>query len=674
MQVNDYFARKNDDDLAKELKKRIQDFQKHLETTGRLKLIAEAYTQHYNLKVGNLLTKTGSQGEILRCSANMFRSYVNNIHVLVAQTKPSFKAEAKDSSFESQAQCILGDAVIDDFLQEGGLEAQFIEAPLLAQIYGDVWLEWDWSEEDGHEIAKDPETGAPVYSGYPISKLHNGLNVTRDVNLRDGDAYKWVIVTAWENKWSLAARYPQHAETILSGTTDKKIFADSVYGQIRGSGDKDSDLVEVNRFYHEPLRGVLPQGKEALMINDTIIEALPLTKHYRRKIPVVRMAAGSMEGSALPYSGAWDLLPLCQATQALLSAAVSNAINLALTSIWCQTGSAENLSISQLKGGFTLFESPVMPQPLNLAHNSPEIWNTINQLERIGQLTTGLNSVARGDLAAASNLKSGTALATVLASAVQFQNTLQQRWKSFCEEAVNILLEVVQKNATQPMLISISGSAGRAYQKAFSGTDLVSVRKIRAELQNPILSTQGGKLEVANNLVTQFPQLMDPTKYINVLKTGDISGLENGSFDLNMVLLAESEALKNGKPSKALLLERHDLYIMNAMKLIATPDAKIQDDLVDNVNAYVQDHLDQWAILMANPQWAALVGIAPMPMGNPQQAADPGAGLGPSGTNPSMAAEGQQARPSPLPKNAGPQLQAAYEGSGVGQLASQRAG
>lgn len=672
MPITDYFALKNDDELAKELDKRIDDFDKHMEATGRVKLIAESYEQHYNLKMGNLITKSGGQGEIIKCSANLYRSYVNNIHVLVGQTKPFFKAEAKDGTTQAQGQCVLGDAVIEHYMQEGNVEAQLIEAILGAQLGGDVFMEVDWDETEGAEIAIDPETQQMVHSGALKTKMHAGLNVKRDINLRDGDDLKWAIVCAVENKWALAAQYPQHADFILETSVSKrKTFSDSIYSKVRPLSDKNSDLVEISRFYHAPLKGVLPQGKEALMINGRIIEAIPLTKYYRKRIPLARMAAGSMEGTMLPYSSAWDLLPLCQARQHLLNAAISNAMNLALTSVWAQSGSAEQLSISQLKGGFTLFESPSMPQALNLAHSSPEIWNTMNQIENLGQVISGLNSVARGDLAAASNLKSGTALATVLASAVQFQNMLQQRWKTFCEEAVNLIFDVLQKNATTPLLISISGSAGRSYQKAFTGKDLASVRKIRAEMQNPILSTQAGKLEMANNLTKQFPQQMDSSKYINVVKTGNLDGVQNSAFDANMVLLSEAEALRSGKRVKALLLERHDLHILDHIKLIATPDAKDDQELVDNVSDHIQQHLDQWEILKANPQWAALVGVPMLPDAMPPPGVGPNAQApnGPMPSNPAMDAQAKVAQPSPLPANAGPGIQAAYEQSGVGQQA-----
>ena len=654
--LNSYFARMNGEQLAKALTDKIDNFEKYLDSTGRLHLIQTSYEHFYNLKLGSTLTKAGNSGEILKISVNNYRSFVNNIHVLIANTKPHFKSEASSADYEAQSECLLADAILDHYLADGELEPQIIQAVLDALIYGECFLEVDWAEEDGTEIAIDPETQQPVYSGNIRTKLHNSLNVIRDTNLRNGDDLPWVIVRSFEDKWQLAAQYPEHEDHILSVTSNAdRRWTDTVYSKIRGLTGQDSDSIAVYRFYHATKKGVLPQGKEALMINGRIVEELPLTAHYR-SLPVKRLAAMAMEGSFLPYSQAWDLLPLMQATNALMTAAVSNATNLALTSLWIQSGSGQNFSMKTLAGGFTLLESASPPQPLNLASNSPEIWNTLGQLQQQAQLLTGLNSVARGDLQAASQLKSGTALATMLAQSVQVQSMLQQRWRKFSEEVANLVLEVLQVNAKSPLLISIAGQNQRAYIRAFSRDSIASVKKVRAELQNPVLSTQAGKLEIANNLLQQFPQMMDPTKYINVLTTGRLEGMVSPTFDQNMALLAESEAIREGKPVKPLLLERHDLFIKENLKLISTPEAKEDDGLVDRINEIVMQRLDLWEQLDADAQLASLVGIPPL-----QQPAPPPADATTAPSEPLAEPNMNVADPSGLPPEADPALQAAYD-------------
>lgn len=659
MDITNYFARGNDEQLAKELIKKFDDFERFLVATNRMELVKASYNFYYNLQLGNILSKAGAAGEILKVSINEYRSQINAIHVAVANTRPDFKSEAATPDYDAQRQCLLSDAAVQHYLEEGGLEAKLIQAVLSALIFGEGFLEVDWSEEDGEIVAVDPKTGNPVFSGAPRTRLHSGLNVARDINLRDGDDFRWCIVRSFESKWTLAGEFPQHADHIL-GTSTQKRTIDDVYTKVRTVSDKDADTIEVFRFYHDPMKRVLPQGKQAVMIGGKIMKQEALTKNYN-KIPVERLACMQMEGTILPYSGAFDLLPLMQATNMLMTAAVSNAINLALTSIWTPPGAENSFSMKQLAGGFTHIQSPVKPEPLVLAANSPEIWNTLSQIKGRSNELMGANAVSRGDLAAASGLKSGTALATMLASATQVQNQLTQRWRSFCEGATNLLLSVLQKNASTPLLISIGGKNQSATIKAFTNKDVAMVRRIRATMISPILNTHAGKLELANNLLTQFPTLMDPTKYINVLTSGRIEGLVSPTFDQNMALLAEAEAIRQGKPIKPLLLERHDLFIKENLKLISTPDAKEDDNLVERVRVVILQRLDLWQQLENDPQLATLVGIAPIP----PAALPPPANANKAPSNPGLPQEGQEADPSKLPTGADPQLQAAYEQSGI---------
>ena len=661
--LKQYFAKGDDEVLAKNLTAKIEEYERFLDSTGRLELIRQSYQFFYNQQIGNTLTKSGTSGEILKVSVNHYRAFLNGVHIAVSNTRPDFKSEAATTDYEAQSQCLLSDSIIQHYLEEEGMEAQLIQAPLSALIDGEVFQEVDWDENTGEIVAIDPTNGNPVYSGCPRMRMHSGLAVTRDVNLRDGDKFQWVCIRSYENKWQIAGQYPKHADHILAATQTPRNI-DKIFEKIRVMADQNSDLIEVYRFYHNPMQGLLPQGKQAVMVGGRVLEQAPLTKNYSR-IPVERLACMQMEGSLLPYSQAWDLIPLMQASNILMTAAVSNAINLALTSLWTPMGTENNFSMKQLAGGFTHIQSAVKPEPLMLAGSSPEVWNTYNQLQNNAQLLIGANAVSRGDLANAAQLKSGTALATMLASAVQVQNQLSQRWRKFCEGSVNLLIETLQKNAKAPLLISIAGRNQGATLKAFSSKEIAMVRRVRASMVSPILNTQAGKLELANNLLQQFPTLMDPTKYINVLTSGRIEGLISPTYDQNMALLAEAEAIRQGRAIKPLLLERHDLFIKENLKLISTPEAKEDDDLVERVRQVILQRLDLWQQLETDPQLAVLVGISPIPPAQPP--APPEANQVPKGSDPLQDPSLNAADPSNLPKEADPSLQAAYEQTGLPQ-------
>lgn len=664
MDINDYFARKTDDELAAVLQTKIEQFERFLDSTGRLNLVKESYEHAYNLKLGSVLTKSGSQGEIMRVSINEYRAFLNAAHIAVSDTRPQFKAEAATPDYNSQSECLLADAALDHYLDEGQLEAQLTQAPLNAMIFGEDFLEVGWDAYSGEEVAVEP-SGKVVFGGAPCMTTHNGFNVIRDTNLRDGEAYQWVIIRSFEDKWKLASEHTDMAEDILrKASASPYRNVDSIYQKIRGTVDLDSDTIEVFRFYHKPVQGVLPQGKQALMVNGKMLYQEPLTRNYKQ-LPIVRLACGQMDSSILPYSHAWDILPICQATNVLMTAAVTNAIGLALSSIWTPPGAGNDLSMKQLGGGLTHIQSAQKPEPLALAANSPEIWNTMNQLNSRAQILMGQNAVSRGDLGQASGIKSGTALATMLASASQANNMLAQRTRKFREDVANLLLEVLQINAASPLLISIAGTSKAASLKAFTKKEISSVRRFRATSVNPMLNRPEGKLEVANNLLQQFPQNMNPAIYMNVVNTGRMEGLDNGTFDQNMALLAEAEAIRQGKAIMPLLLERHDLFIKEDLKLIATPEAKEDPKLVNRVSDAILKRLALWQQLANDPQLATLVGIPPIPAGAPAPPPQQGA-PGKPPTN-SALPEGAPpvAKPSNLPPEAPPGLQDAYKNSGI---------
>lgn len=666
MKIDDYFARKTDDELAAVLQTKIEQFERFLDTTGRLNLVKESYEHAYNLKLGAVLTRSGPQGEIMRVSINEYRAFLNSAHISVSNVRPQFKAEAATPDYKSQSECLLADAVVDHYLDEGQLEAQLTQAPLSAMIIGEDFLTVLWDENGGEEVAVDAG-GKVVFGGAPVTKLHNGLNVIRDVNLRDGDNFNWVLVRCYENKWDLASEYPEFEEHILDKSTQSTLCkTDAIYSKIRGIADLDSDTIEVFRFYHAPVKGVLPQGKQALMVNGKMVTQDALTKNYKR-LPIERLACGQMDSSLLPYSHAWDILPICQATNVLMTAAVTNAIGLALTSIWTPPGAGNDLSMKQLSGGLTHIQSAQKPEPLALAANSPEIWNTMNQLNNRAQILMGQNAVSQGDLGQASGIKSGTALATMLAKASQANTMLSQRWRKFCESSVNLLLEVIQINAQSPLLISIAGSSKASSLKAFTAADISSVRRFKATTVNPMLSRPEGKLEVANNLLQQFPNQMNPAIYMNVVNTGRMEGLDNGTFDQNMALLAEAEAIRQGQQIMPLLLERHDLFIKEDLKLIATPEAKEDGGLVDRVSAAIMQRLKLWQDLMNDPQLATLVGIPQIPAGAPPPPPPGAGGAQPPSNSALPVTPDQGAKPSGLPKGAPEDLQASYQASGIPQ-------
>lgn len=660
-----YWAKSDGDQLADEMGKKIESFDRYIESIGRLERIKRSWEYVYGLTEGAYgLRKTGKVGEIIKISVNNYRAFANNIHVLLTQAKSHFECQAENMDFKSQAETILGKAIVDYYTDEAGIGSDFSLSALDMLIFAEVFMEVDWDEGKGDQIAIDPETRSPVFKGDISTKRHNSLNVIRDTHLRSHKANKWYIVRDYVDKYELAATYPEHEEHILQQSSRKQSDyrgADSIYFKIRNQVDDGGDMIEIQRLYHAPTR-VMPDGVEALVIGKKVIFKRTLAETYE-SMPLKRLAASDIEGTFLPYSPLWDLIPLCQASDHLMTAQVTNATNLAFTNIW---STDPNLKVSQLSSGMGLISSAQKPEALNLGSSSPELQRTMELIQGKSQFLTGINSVAAGQPEAVSNIKSGNGLALILSTAVQFQSILQERYAEFRSDVMTSVIETIQKNATLPMVISIAGKGKVRYTKTFKKDDIASVKRVKCIVSSPIMATIGGRMQIADNLAEKFPGQITMQAYVSVLQTGNLDHIEGESFDESMALLAENEAIASGKEVAVNILENHPLHIKNHLKNISSPEAKEDPELIERTTAHILKHLDEWTRLSNElPELLSIIGIPPLGGSMPPMGPDgqPVQGAAPTGDAGAPVPEIEPRLPSmpKLPGAAPEGVQASYE-------------
>lgn len=617
-----YWATLDGEAFVSEVKRKVDAYDRYIESIGRLNRIKTSWQYLYGMADGaDGLKKSGKAGEIVRISINNFRAFLNNIHVLLTQAKSYFECQAENMDIKSQSECILGKAIVNFYLDHAGLGGEFSRAVFEALCFGEIFMEVDWDESKGNDFAIEPETGKAVKTGDINVKTHNSLNVIRDTALRSHRKSRWIIVRDFDDKYELAATYPEHADYIIDqrckNSSNGFRTKDAIYDKLRSLVTDSGDHIEYFRVYHEDTKAC-PDGLEAVIIGDRIVRRATLFENYR-EIPVKRLAVADIEGTFLAYTPMWDLIPICQASDYLTTAQVTNAINLAFTNIWSQD---PNLKISQLSSAMGLINSATKPEALNLASSSPELEKGIAMLQQKAQFLTGINSVAAGQPEAVSNIKSGNGLALILSTAVQFQSAFQERYADFRSDIATLLIKVLQINATVPMLISITGRQNMRETKRFKGGDIKGVKRVKCSLTSPIMATIGGRMQVADNLVEKFPGQVTIQAYISVLQTGLLDHIESGFFNEQMAILAENEALGAGKQKPVFIMENHPLHIKEHLKLIFAPDAKDDPQLVNIVMEHVMDHFSKWGSM--DPAMLQAVGIPPMalpaaPMPQPGQ-------------------------------------------------------
>jgi hypothetical protein len=239
-------------------------------------------------------------------------------------------------------------------------------------------------------------------------------------------------------------------------------------------------------------------------------------------------------------------------------------------------------------------------------------------------------------------------------------NGLQSAYVGLQERVGSSTLRLLQQYAKTRRVATIVGVKGRAYQKSFVGADLAQAKSVIVEQAPAISKTAAGNIEIANQLL-QANMIKRPEEYLSVITTGKLDPLVEDDTAKLLLVRAENEAMLEGQPHMAHVGEMHADHIQGHLNLLASPEAKANDQLVTAVLAAVQEHLDLWRT--ADPAILMITGQQPPPMPMQPPPPPPG-GQPPQGDiqPPTLEAQQPQGPNMPnLPQGAPEETQAAYE-------------
>jgi hypothetical protein len=601
-----YWAAKSTENIGPELVRKIDDYYQHLQTSGRLALLRRCHEYYYKQALsGAKLRKGGEQGELTTVNINHYRNLMSHLRTMITQQRASFDAKATNTDYKSQAQTILANGLLEYYTREKKLERYVKAATESALVYGEGFVESAWEAQEGEVYGINPETQAEIREGDLRFSSYTPLDAIRDYSSTSASSQDWIILRSYRNKYTLAAKYPELEENILSVSTT----ADEVTNRLSISGTlEDTDNIPFYIFYHRKTPA-LPEGRliEFLDASTILIDsALPY-----RDIPVFRIAPDEMTGTIWGYTIGFDILPIQEALDGLYSTVLTNQSAFGVQNITAPRG--HNLSSQQLAGGLNLIEYDQKaggpPQPLNLTQTPPEIFNFMSQLERLAETISGVNSVARGNPEA--SLKSGAALALVQSMAVQFSIGLQHSYTQLLEDVGTSVIQTLQDFATVPRVAMITGRANRSLMKQFTGDDLSQVSRVLVDLGNPLTRTIAGRVNLAETLLAN--QLVKtPETYIQVLTTGRLEPVIEGDTAEMLLIRSENEHLAEGRQVYAALTDDHLQHIHEHKVVIASPEARENPTVVRETLAHIKEHLD---ILSKpeNAQMLALLGQQPIP-------------------------------------------------------------
>lgn len=558
----------------------------------------------------------GTEGELTNIKVNDLHSLVQNQLVVITAARPAGVAKAINSDVRSLRNSRIGSAIAEYYLSQAGFEQKFVNACEIALLIDEAFVDLYWDKDAGDPIRPDmdPMTGKPMANAQPIMsgdakmRLHVPYNVARDPDVQ-ADNHKWHILSILHNRFDLAAMYPKFKEQILSAAQDNVPQLDL---QVR----QGEDNVYAHLVVHDRTPAV-PEGRYSLIVGDTLIADMELPYP---EYPVDRLTPGDVIDGAVGYCPSNDVMAMEQITDALHSIATTNNVTFGTQSL--AGPPLSGVVVSEVAKGLRYFELPPelvdKLQPLQLTKTAPETYAYIDKLSAKKQ--EALGSVQGTLQAQATQGSSGAAMALIQAQAVQFNSGTQRSYYRLLSRTMTKLIGVLRVYAETPRVARIVGKSKSQGLKEFkyTGKDLNSISSIVYEMVNPVAQTVGGRLQFAQDLI-QNGMITSPRQYLTVAETGNLDALTAPDEDINLLILEENERLSDGEHVQAVVTENHADHIKSHMSVIASPEAKEDENVLNATLAHIQEHLDVWQdASINNPAILLATGQQPLPPPQPQ--------------------------------------------------------
>lgn len=617
-----YFACKPTVDLLPYLTSKCQEYYDFTLKYRFLDKWKRAYLAYYGMGQSGTdttkLNQAGTNGEEYILKVNDFRSLLSSLLTMTTSQRPALQPKAMNTDSKSMNQTVLARTVLDYYMTEKRIEAIMKDATEFALFGAEGFVVLDWNATAGKEYGADPESGAVIYDGDLEGKAYHPIDVIREC-WGENATRTWWIVRNFQNKFDLAAKYPEKREAILA-VSDSSDFMKR-YSNINYNSQTDADHVPVFTFYHEKTES-LPNGRMTKFIGaDISLSDGPLPY---KKVPVYRISPANWHGTPFGYTVAYDLLGITTNLDALNSIVATNQMNYGIQNVLLPRGGEYNVySLAQGLNGIEYDPKIGKPEPLNLLQTPKEILENIARLEKKQETLSGVNQVARGDI---DRDLSGAALALIASQAVQFNNGLQQSYNFLCESVGTGIIEILQEYATTPRIASIAGKSNRARVKEFKGSDLAGINRVGVEQVNPVSKTAAGRLTMADTLV-KAGLIKTVQHYLEVVMTGTLDSLYEHETTRIMLIRSENEDLSEGVKPVMMITDPHKMHILEHATVLDSPEARKDPKVAQATTEHIMEHIN--ALKTVSPELLQL--LDEQPLAPPAASGPQGGGQPPGG-------------------------------------------
>jgi hypothetical protein len=620
-----YFAAKAPEDVASVALDRAASFFNLLRANAYLEKLQRMWRAYHgaydnDLGFGHRINFTGEQGELVSLPVNHFRNIAQHIFTMITANRPIMEARAINTDYKSLAQVTVANSVLDYYMREKHLERAIKDATEMSIVLGSGFVKLEWNATAGEAYDIDPETGEFNYEGEiefsnlsPFDVVVDGTKETWDND--------WILTRSFKNRYDLMAKYPEMADKI-KGLPPKNQSA--VYRLAVFSNDETDDI-PVYEFFHKKTES-MPEGRYILFLDADIV-LLDAPMPYR-VIPVFRIVPSTIMGTPYGYTPMFDVFPIQEGINSLYSTIMTNQNAFGVQNLFVPRDA--DIAIASLQAGMNIIEGNSKPEPINFTQTPAEVFKFLEMLIQTAETISGVNSVTRGNPEA--SLKSGAALALVQSMSLQFVSGLQQSYVKLIEDVGTALVNILKDFAKTPKVIALVGKNNLSKLHEFTGEQIGAINRVVVDIGNPLSRTIAGRVQMAEQLL-QMNLIKNPQQYFQVMNTGRLDSMYEGEQNELLLMKAENERLMDGQVVHASALDAHRMHIMEHKAVLADPDLRKDNSLVEKVMAHITEHID--LLRNTDPDLLALIGEQPLPP--PQQP------MAPTPTGQSIPQQGGQA-------------------------------
>ncbi len=534
--------------MAAECMRRVQMYYDFTQASGLWERSKRSYLTRYGLSpdgdnVSYRVVRGGSNGQLALFQPNHYANTLTHMSTLITASKPDILCKAANSDPDSLRQVRLADQVCQDVERRKHVPDMGREMVDLALLMGEAWSWCRWDASAGDDFMPD-EGGKMMKTGDVDISIHFWYDVIRDVTALTQRGSQWRIVRDWQPKADVMARFPEHKD-IIAAVQKPQVDAFRIEFQ---TGISESELIPVYQAYF-PKTEAMPRGRQCTFVSSDCL-LLDGDLKYGGRVPVIPIMPAKILGTPFGYTPGWDMLSLQQILNALYSGMVTNAVTWAVRRMLTPQG--QELSAKQISENLVnLKYNPNLPKPemLETPLNTAEILQGIAAIERLFGLFSSISDVQRGQLPVGKESMSGSAMMLLVNQSLQFMSGLQASYVEWYEELFDLIIVILKERATAPMFLAVAGDAEKATLETFTRNDLQSVRRVTAEMANPLQNQYAGQQQMMDTFLQLGAFGQGPEagrKALQVYQTGNFKALAANVNKLPELIQKENELLKQG--------------------------------------------------------------------------------------------------------------------------------